>query len=119
VYGLGTAVYKAAPRRLVGWLLVPGALGLTGLATYLTDPQAVGTRDLAATLAAILAIALGILCGYPIWQSISRFLPGATPAKAVSSCSCLVPHQPEPCRHGDAGEAGKPVSGTSRPAAAR
>jgi uncharacterized membrane protein YjjP (DUF1212 family) len=60
------------------WLLVPGAIGLTGLADYLTDPQAVGTRDLAAALAAILAIALGILCGYPLFRSLSRFLPGTS-----------------------------------------
>jgi len=58
------------------WLLVPGAIGLTGLADYLTSPQAVGPHDLASTLAAILAIALGILCGYPVFRSLSRYLPG-------------------------------------------
>jgi uncharacterized membrane protein YjjP (DUF1212 family) len=61
------------------WLLVPGALGLTGLTDYLTSPQAAGPRDLFSTLAAVIAIALGVLCGYPIFQSISRFLPGTEP----------------------------------------
>jgi len=61
------------------WLLVPGALGLTGITEYLTNAPATGGRDLAATLAATIAIALGVLCGYPIYRSISRFLPGTAP----------------------------------------
>ena len=56
------------------WLLVPGTLGLTGLTDYLTNLPA-GAHDLAATFGAVLAIALGILCGYPIYQSVSRYLP--------------------------------------------
>jgi uncharacterized membrane protein YjjB (DUF3815 family) len=58
------------------WLLVPGALGLIGLTQYLTHAGAVGANDLAATLAATIAIALGVLCGYPIYRSINQFLPG-------------------------------------------
>ena len=41
--------------------------------------MAAGAHDLAATLAAVLAVALGVLCGYPIYQSSSRFLPGSAP----------------------------------------
>jgi len=75
---------RSGPPALVSflpgfWLLVPGALGLTGLTDYITSPQAAGPRDLFSTLAAIIAIALGVLCGYPIFQSISRFLPGTDP----------------------------------------
>ena len=57
------------------WLLVPGALGLIGLTQYITHAGATGAHDLYATLAATIAIALGVLCGYPIYRSISRFLP--------------------------------------------
>jgi len=75
---------RSGPPALVSflpgfWLLVPGALGLTGLTSYLTSPQAAGPRDLLSTLAAVIAIALGVLCGYPIFQSVSRFLPGTDP----------------------------------------
>lgn len=58
------------------WLLVPGALGLIGLTEYLTHAATIGGQDLTAALDATLAVALGVLCGYPIYRSISRFLPG-------------------------------------------
>ena len=61
------------------WLLVPGALGLIGLTDYLAHAQAAGGHDLVAALAATLSIALGVLCGYPIYRSVSRFLPRAGP----------------------------------------
>jgi uncharacterized membrane protein YjjP (DUF1212 family) len=45
------------------WLLVPGALGLIGLAQLAGDARAAGTEDLVATVVSIFAIAVGVLCG--------------------------------------------------------
>jgi uncharacterized membrane protein YjjP (DUF1212 family) len=53
------------------WLLVPGALGLIGVTEYLSADTTAGLQDFVGALAAILAIALGVLCGYPIVGSVS------------------------------------------------
>jgi uncharacterized membrane protein YjjP (DUF1212 family) len=45
------------------WLLVPGALGLMGLAQVAGDADVAGTEDLVATVVTIFAVALGVLCG--------------------------------------------------------
>ena len=45
------------------WLLVPGALGLIGLAKLAGDPNTAGTEDLLATAVSIFAVAVGVLCG--------------------------------------------------------
>ncbi|MET0910340.1 MAG: threonine/serine exporter family protein [Ilumatobacteraceae bacterium] len=45
------------------WLLVPGALGLIGLAEFAGDPTAAGTQDIVATVVSLFAIAVGVLCG--------------------------------------------------------
>jgi uncharacterized membrane protein YjjP (DUF1212 family) len=45
------------------WLLVPGALGLIGVTEVVGDPQSAGAQDLVATIVAIFAVALGVLCG--------------------------------------------------------
>ena len=43
------------------WLLVPGALGLIGLAKF--AGKGAGTQDLVATAVSIFAVAIGVLCG--------------------------------------------------------
>ena len=53
------------------WLLVPGALGLIGVTEYLSAETTAGLQDFLGALAAIMAIALGVLCGYPIVGSVS------------------------------------------------
>jgi uncharacterized membrane protein YjjB (DUF3815 family) len=53
------------------WLLVPGALGLIGVTEYLSADTTAGLQDFVGALAAIMAIALGVLCGYPIVGSVS------------------------------------------------
>jgi uncharacterized membrane protein YjjP (DUF1212 family) len=56
------------------WLLVPGALGLIGVTEYLAaDPEA-GIQDFIGTVGSIIAIALGVLCGYPLYRSLARSL---------------------------------------------
>jgi hypothetical protein len=55
-------------------LLVPGALGLIGVTEYLADDTAAGAEDFLATLGSIIAIALGVLCGYPLYRSLARSL---------------------------------------------
>jgi len=56
------------------WLLVPGALGLIGVTEYLTDDTVAGIQDFIGTVGSIIAIALGVLCGYPLYRSIARSL---------------------------------------------
>jgi uncharacterized membrane protein YjjP (DUF1212 family) len=56
------------------WLLVPGALGLIGLAEYLGQDAAAGIDDLLHTMASMIAVALGVLCGYPLYRSIAAAL---------------------------------------------
>jgi uncharacterized membrane protein YjjP (DUF1212 family) len=45
------------------WLLVPGALGLMGVAQLAGDAPDAGTRDLVGTIVVTLAVAVGVLCG--------------------------------------------------------
>jgi uncharacterized membrane protein YjjP (DUF1212 family) len=51
------------------WLLVPGALGLIGITELLGTDAAPNLADLVGTFGAIAGIALGVLCGYPIYRS--------------------------------------------------
>ena len=53
------------------WLLVPGALGLIGVTEYLSSDTMAGLEDFIGAVAAIVAIALGVLCGYPMVSSVS------------------------------------------------
>jgi uncharacterized membrane protein YjjP (DUF1212 family) len=67
----------SAPPALVSflpafWLLVPGALGLIGLTQYLADNVTAGMQDFLGAVGAIIAIALGVLCGYPLYRSLAR-----------------------------------------------
>ncbi len=45
------------------WLLVPGALGLIGLTEYITSGPSFALQSLLGTLGAMVAIAVGVLCG--------------------------------------------------------
>ena len=45
------------------WLLVPGTIGLIGITEIVGDNHEAGTENLANALAAIPAVALGILVG--------------------------------------------------------
>jgi uncharacterized membrane protein YjjB (DUF3815 family) len=46
------------------WLLVPGALGLIGLTEYIASGADLAVQSLVGTLGAMVAIAIGVLCGY-------------------------------------------------------
>lgn len=67
----------SAPPALVSflpafWLLVPGALGLIGVTEYIATNVTAGVQDFLGAVGAIIAIALGVLCGYPLYRSIAR-----------------------------------------------
>jgi uncharacterized membrane protein YjjP (DUF1212 family) len=69
----------SAPPALVSflpafWLLVPGALGLIGVTEYISHNVTAGVQDFLGAVAAIIAIALGVLCGYPLYRSLARSL---------------------------------------------
>lgn len=77
-----TLVAYAVERRPTGpaalvsflpgfWLLVPGALGLIGVTEYIGADRVAGIQDFLGTVGAIIAIALGVLCAYPINESLS------------------------------------------------
>ncbi len=48
------------------WLLVPGALGLIGVTEYIASQSTVGINDFVSTLGAMISIAIGVLCAYPL-----------------------------------------------------
>ena len=50
------------------WLLVPGSLGLLGLAEFATDNHLAGLENFSATLFSIVAIALGSLMGSGLYN---------------------------------------------------
>jgi uncharacterized membrane protein YjjB (DUF3815 family) len=56
------------------WLLVPGVLGLIGLTEYLGKHTAVGIQDFLGAVGSMVTIALGVLCGYPLYRSLARSL---------------------------------------------
>jgi uncharacterized membrane protein YjjP (DUF1212 family) len=51
------------------WLLVPGAIGLIGVTEYLASKTSVGVDDFMTTLGAMVSIAIGVLCAYPLVDS--------------------------------------------------
>jgi uncharacterized membrane protein YjjP (DUF1212 family) len=68
---------RSGPPALVSflpafWLLVPGALSLIGLTEYVSDDPTAGLQDLLNAFGSILSIALGVLCGYPLYRSLAR-----------------------------------------------
>lgn len=56
------------------WLLVPGALGLIGVTEYLDQDTVAAAEDLFGTVWSMIAIALGVLVGYPLYRSLARSL---------------------------------------------
>ncbi|WP_229076556.1 threonine/serine exporter ThrE family protein [Actinoplanes sp. DH11] len=56
------------------WLLVPGALTLIGMTEYLGQDPVRGGEDLTAAGASMLAVALGVLCGHPLYRGLARGL---------------------------------------------
>ncbi|MET4637234.1 threonine/serine exporter family protein [Mycetocola sp. 2940] len=68
---------RSGPPALVSflpafWLLVPGALGLIGVASVL-DGDLNGTRTIVTTIATMIAIALGVLLGLAVTRSLHGF----------------------------------------------
>jgi len=58
------------------WLLVPGALGLIGVAEYLGQDPLAGVQDFLGAVGSMVAIGLGVLCGYPLYRSMARTSAG-------------------------------------------
>ncbi len=58
------------------WLLVPGALGLTGVSELVGAAGGNGLTDLFEALLSVIAIALGALVGFSLTQSAERHLTG-------------------------------------------
>jgi uncharacterized membrane protein YjjB (DUF3815 family) len=56
------------------WLLVPGALGLIGVTEYLGNNAVAGVQDFLGAVGSMVAIALGVLCGYPLYRAMARSL---------------------------------------------
>jgi uncharacterized membrane protein YjjB (DUF3815 family) len=56
------------------WLLVPGALGLIGVTEYLGKDAVAGVQDFLGAVGSMVAIGLGVLCGYPLYRSLARSL---------------------------------------------
>jgi uncharacterized membrane protein YjjP (DUF1212 family) len=53
------------------WLLVPGALGLIGVAEIVGNPADAAIEDLVKPLGAIVSIALGVLCGVSLFRGLA------------------------------------------------
>ncbi|MFD1372822.1 threonine/serine exporter family protein [Actinoplanes sichuanensis] len=69
--------FPSGPPALVSflpgfWLLVPGALSLIGLTEYLAQSSALGSEDLLGAAGSMVAVALGVLCGHPIFRALAR-----------------------------------------------
>jgi uncharacterized membrane protein YjjB (DUF3815 family) len=56
------------------WLLVPGALSLIGMTEYLSQDVVSGSQDLLGAASSMVAVALGVLCGHPLYRALSRSL---------------------------------------------
>jgi uncharacterized membrane protein YjjP (DUF1212 family) len=54
------------------WLLVPGSLSLIGITEYLSRDSFKGVEDMISAAGSMVSIALGVLCGYPLYQSLQR-----------------------------------------------
>ena len=54
------------------WLLVPGALTLIGVTEYLGQSTVRGAQDLIDAAGSMVAIALGVLCGHPLYRALAR-----------------------------------------------
>ncbi|MEU8234728.1 threonine/serine exporter family protein [Actinoplanes sp. NPDC048967] len=52
------------------WLLVPGALSLIGMTEYLSRNEVRGAEDLLGATTSMVAVALGVLCGHPLYRAL-------------------------------------------------
>ena len=52
------------------WLLVPGALGLIGVAEIVGNPAKADLGTLVAPIEAVVSIALGVLCGASLFRGV-------------------------------------------------
>jgi len=52
------------------WLLVPGAIGLIGLTEYIASGTELAVQNFLGTLGAMVAIAVGVLCGYLLVDAV-------------------------------------------------
>ena len=57
------------------WLMVPGALGLIGVTEVVGNPATAGVENLVEPLAAVVSIALGVLCGVTAFRGFERLTP--------------------------------------------
>ena len=73
---LAVALLPAGPPSQVTflpafWLLVPGALGLIGVADVVGNPASASVEALVKPLGAIVSIALGVLCGVSLFRGLA------------------------------------------------
>ncbi|WP_436533140.1 threonine/serine ThrE exporter family protein [Actinoplanes sp. HUAS TT8] len=69
--------FPSGPPALVSflpgfWLLVPGVLTLIGVTEYLGQDTVRGSEDLIGATASMVSIALGVLCGHPLFRAVAR-----------------------------------------------
>ncbi|BAL87033.1 hypothetical protein AMIS_18130 [Actinoplanes missouriensis 431] len=77
--------FPSGPPALVSflpgfWLLVPGALTLIGMTEYLGQDTVRGSEDLLGAVSSMLAVALGVLCGHPLYRGLARTVRKVRPA---------------------------------------
>ena len=56
------------------WLLVPGALSLIGVTEYLSENTLSAGPDLLGAASSTVAVALGVLCGHPLYRALAGSL---------------------------------------------
>jgi uncharacterized membrane protein YjjB (DUF3815 family) len=56
------------------WLLVPGALSVIGVTKYLGRGDPAGAQEFISAVGSMIAVALGVLCGYPLYRALARGL---------------------------------------------
>ncbi|MET8148018.1 threonine/serine exporter ThrE family protein [Actinoplanes sp. NPDC049668] len=56
------------------WLLVPGAMSVMGVTKYLGRGDPAGAQEFISAVGSMIAVALGVLCGYPLYRALARGL---------------------------------------------
>jgi uncharacterized membrane protein YjjP (DUF1212 family) len=56
------------------WLLVPGALSVIGVTKYLGRGDPAGAQEFVSAVGSMIAVALGVLCGYPLYRALAHGL---------------------------------------------
>jgi hypothetical protein len=78
------------------WLLVPGTIGLIGITEIAGDNTEAGTENLATALAAIPAVALGILVGTLVVRAVRDLRSRAGGVSGGHASSPAGPSAPRP-----------------------